>query len=160
MDNTALGLSIAIAIVIILLLTCWGSPQEKNKSKKRCVYEDIERSSLDVPRQSQYGTGVKNREFDARFNSLKNLDSYDDYNAVATYMSLEPEVFESHARYSRDMSRSTTGASMMTVRDDPNDPVKWVGRPPQYRGVTVGYNARELPSDIPDQLRQRTFYPI
>jgi hypothetical protein len=162
MDNVVLGLSVAIAAVVILLLSCWDS-KKKHTSKQASKPVNYPRPSQGqpAPERSDWGTGVQNSEFRDRYKDLTNLAAYDDYNAVAQYMSIEPEVYESHSRYSEDMGRSTSGASMLPVRDDPNDVVPWVGlRKPRYHEAYANPGARQEHSEIPDQMRGNSFYCI
>jgi hypothetical protein len=156
MDKVVLGLSIAIAAVVILLLSCW-----KGKKKSTSNNAVTKSQGSPAPARSTWGTGVVNSESRARYKDLTNLAAYDDYNAVVQYMAVEPEVYESHARYSQDMGRSTSGASMLPVRDDPNDVVPWVGlRKPKYHDVYANPNARQEHSEIPDQMRGNSFYCV
>jgi hypothetical protein len=152
MDNVVLGLSIAIAIVLVLLLTCWDKSPKKKGSKQQ--------SRKPRPaRKSEYG--ARNRAGKDRYEDLKDLAGYDDYNQVAQYMSVEPEVFESHSMYTADMNRSTSGPSMLSERDDPNDVVPWVGlRKPRYRDVYASGAARQEHSEHPSQMRENTSYCI
>jgi hypothetical protein len=156
MDPVVLGLSVAIAVIIVLLLSC----RDKNSGKKaEKPARKPARSNDDSQARSDWGSGVANRKLANQYGDLADLSSYEDYNAVAQYMSVEPEVFESHSRYSRDMGRSTSGASTMSVRDDPNDVVPWVGlRRVDYRSVYAGNNVRQEHSEIPDQMPQRGSY--
>jgi hypothetical protein len=159
MDTVVLGLSVAIAAVVILLLSCWKTkPVAKGSSRAAA---QVVRQRGAAPQKSDWGSGVKNRESADRYRDLADLNGYDDYNSVAQYMSIEPEVYESHSRYSEDMGRSTSGASMMPVRDDPNDVVPWVGlRKPKYQDAYSNPGARQEPSDIPDQMRSNSFYCV
>lgn len=155
MDPVVLGLSVAIAVVVVLLLSCWDG---KAKKPAHHAVPKLPKPQPG-PEKSDWGTGVKNREMANRYNDLANLAAYEDYGSVAQYMSVEPEVFESHARYSEDMGRSTSGASALSVRDDPNDVVPWVGlRRPDYRGAYSGRGVRQDHSEIPDQMPMKTSY--
>lgn len=157
MDNVLLGLSIAVAIVSILLLNCW------KKDEKKSVVVKMVKVSPPQPSEpkSDSGTGVQNREFNNRYKQLSNAVAYEDYGEVAQYMSVEPEVYESHARYSEDMNQSTSGASMLPERDDPNDVVPWVGlRKPRYRDVYSGENVRQDHTETPDQMRNNSYYCV
>ncbi len=161
MDNVVLGLSVAVAIIVVLLLSC------RDKKKKRQTRTPVKMQRPGPIKQvshedrSDYGTGLHNTEAAARYNELADLVSYDDYNSVAAFMSVEPSVYESHARYSADMGRSTSGASMLPVRDDPNDVVPWVGlRKPKYQSVHAQDGARQEHSEIPDQMRASTYYCV
>jgi hypothetical protein len=160
MDLAVLGLSIAVALVLLLLYKCWmpknkstnDSPPMRNKQSKR---------HADNNNVSEYGRGVQNKQFRDRYGSLAELDGYDDYNSVVQYMSIEPEVYHSQAKYTKDMGRSTSGASMLPVRDDPNDVVPWIGlRRPKYRDVYSSDGARQDHSEIPDQMRSNSSYCI
>lgn len=162
MDNVVIGLSVAIAAVVILLLSCWNN-KKKHNSKRTApkLMVKPKAQGQPAPERSEWGTGVQNAEFRDRYKDLTNLAAYDDYNAVAQYMSVEPEVYESHSRYSEDMGRSTSGASMLPVRDDPNDVVPWVGlRKPRYQDVYSNPGARQEHSEIPDQMRSNSYYCV
>lgn len=163
MDNVVLGLSVAIAVVLVLLLSCWkGKPKKQAPAKSVAVAPALScnKKDEDIIDKAQYGTGVDNRQAANRYSNLNNLQGYDDYNSVAQYMSLEPEVYDSHNRYADDMNRSTGGASLMSVRDDPNDLVPWVARKPFYQDVYVQPGARQEHSEYPDQMREKTYYVI
>ena len=157
MDSVVIGLSVAVAIVVILLLSCWNK-KAVHPSRRARPSTQSTKYSVD---KSDTGSGVDNVKSQARYNDLANLASYDDYSTVAQYMAVEPEVYESHARYSQDMGRSTSGPSMLPVRDDPNDVVPWVGlRKPKYQDVYSQPGARQEHSEIPDQMRSNSFYCI
>lgn len=159
MDNVALALSVSIAVVLILLMSCWDKKPKKSNQRGpgRAVYRDIASAVQD---RSEYGTGLKNVRAGNRYNNLRDkLAGYDDYGQVAQYMSLEPEVFDSHNQYSSDMNRLSLGPSTMAERSDPNDVVPWVGlRRPDYRSTSASAGARVEHSEIPDQqFRQNSF---
>lgn len=157
MDLAVLGLSIAVALVLLLLYKCWTPKVDAPRSTPKA------QRPTKAPKNnvSEYGRGVQNKQFRDRYGALAELDGYDDYNSVAQYMSIEPEVYDSQAKYTKDMGRSTSGASMLPVRDDPNDVVPWIGlRKPDYRGVYSSNGARQDHSDIPDQMRVKSFYCI
>ena len=118
MDSVSIALGFAIVVVLILLMTCFKNKHPKTKKKRQV---------LPSTATSEYGTGVVNEEFNKRHDNLLRVDGYDDYTQLAQYMSVDPEVYESHARYTADMNRSTSGPSMLPERDDPNDVVPWVG---------------------------------
>jgi len=161
MDNVVLALSVSIAVVLLLLVSCWKSDKKKSarKSPARAQYAPLKQEQSD--QVSTTGTGLVNRRADARLNELSSLSGYDDYGQVAQYMSVEPEVYESHSRYSSDMNRSTSGPSYMSERDDPNDVVPWVGlRKPKYQDVFAGDDARVDSSEAPDQMRKPSYYMI
>lgn len=162
MDNVVLSLSVAVAAIAILLLSCWDSKKKKTpKSEDNSAPVLKSTQGQPPPERSEWGTGVQNTEFRDRYKDLTNLLAYDDYNAVAQYMSVEPEVYESHSRYSKDMGSSTSGASMLPVRDDPNDVVPWVGlRKPRYHEAYANPGARQEHSEIPDQMRGNSFYCV
>ena len=163
MDSVVIGLSVAVAIVIVLLLSC----KNKKTTHKGSHASNKKRVTVRAPKRgksyehSEYGTGLDNTASNNRYQDLAGLASYEDYNAVAAYMSVEPEVYESHARYSDDLGRSTSGASMLPVRDDPNDVVPWVGlRKPKYQDAFVTDGARQEHSEIPDQMRGNSYYCV
>jgi hypothetical protein len=157
MDLSVLGLSIAVALVLLLLYKCWYPQEKSSRAAPRSAQRAVKRSN----NVSEYGRGVQNKQFRDRYGALATLDGYDDYNSVVQYMSIEPEVFESQAKYSRDMGRSTSGASMLPVRDDPNDVVPWIGlRKPKYQDVYSSGNSRQDHSEIPDQMRTNSFYCV
>lgn len=160
MDNVVLALSVSIAVVLLLLLSCWKG--NKKKSTRKLVAQEDDASGSEQSNQvSPTGTGLLNRRAEARLNELSSLRGYDDYGQVAQYMSVEPEVYESHARYSSDMNRSTSGPSYMSERDDPNDVVPWVGlRKPKYQDVFAGDDSRQDHSESPDQMRKPSYYMI
>lgn len=163
MDNIVIALSVAIAIVVIMLLSCWD---RKADQKPRRVADShprrkIIRPVVDNGQKSKYGTGLLNKQANNRYADLANLAEYSDFNSVAQYMSVEPEVYESHARYSTDMGSSTSGPSMLPERDDPNDVVPWVGlRRPKYQDAYAAPDARQEHSEIPDQMPTGNTYII
>ncbi len=162
-DTVTLALAASVVIVLVLLLSCWDDKKSKPKQNTSSPNPPKYRPPAPSPgpERSDWGTGVENNKFRNRYQDLTDLVGYDDYNAVSQYMSIEPEVYESHARYSDDMGRSTSGASMLPVRDDPNDCVPWVGlRKPKYHEAYSAPGARQEHSDIPDQMRGASFYCV
>lgn len=162
MDNVTLALSVSIAVVLVLLYSCWGKKPKKNKqscNKPNPAHHDLPSS---IQNKSDTGTGLKNAEARARYDTLRNnLTGYDDYGQVAQYMSLEPEVFESHDQYSNDMNRLSLGPSTMAERSDPNDVVPWVGlRRPDYKSTSASSGARVEHSEIPDQQYDQKVFSI
>lgn len=159
MDNVVLALSVSIAVVLLLLVSCWKG--NKKKSARRSSNSQAQHRQAYDEQESKTGTGLLNRRADQRLNELSNMSGYDDYSQVAQYMSVEPEVYESHSRYSSDMNRSTSGPSYMSERDDPNDVVPWVGlRKPKYQDAYAGDDARVDHSESPDQMRKPSYYMI
>lgn len=155
MDHVTVALSVSIIVVLVLLYSCSG---KKKKRGSRNVRVRHQRPNIDV---SEYGSAVSDRAANSRYQDLSNVVGYDDYNEVAQFMSVDPEVYDSHARYSNDMNRCTSGPSMMSVRDDPNDVVPWVGlRKPRYHDVYASPEARQEHSEIPDQMRESTTYQL
>ena len=173
------GLSIAIVVVVILLLSCWNKPMHQRQKlnrpnlvqqphvqhrrrQMRPAHQHLKPDQIDenILSKSEYGSGVYDEKSSKRYEELSNIQGYDDYNTVVQYMSVEPEVYDSHERYSKDMGRSTAGASMMSVRDDPNDVVPWVARKPFYQDSYSQAGARQEPSEYPDQMREKTYYVI
>lgn len=161
MDNVVLALSVSIAVVLLLLLSCWKGDKKKSVRKSPANVQRAPARQSSSNQLSRTGTGVLNRRADERLDELSNLTGYDDYGQVAQYMSVEPEVYESHARYSSDMNRLTSGPSYMSERDDPNDVVPWVGlRKPKYQDVYAGDDSRQDHSESPDQMRKPSYYMI
>lgn len=164
MDNVVLALSVAIAVILVLLLSCWDGKPKKSKPRRRVVDNNAmppAREGMESTPHSLVGQGAVNRKATNRYNKLGDLAGYDDFNAVAQFMALEPEVFESQERYSNDMNRSTSGPSMLSETDHRNDVVPFVGlRRPDYQGVYADQTARVEHSEIPDQMPMRTSYVI
>ena len=157
MDSVGVVLSIAIVLVVILLLRC-----RNKKPVNPTVIHQMVAGPTPVSPKTTVGTAKQNKDFQERYKELANMSGYEDYGAVAQYMSLEPEVYESHARFSDDLGASSPGASMMSVRDDPNDTVPWVGgiRPRYHDIFSSGIGAVSEPSETPDQLRGNSNYCI
>jgi hypothetical protein len=161
MDNVVICLSVGVAIAVVLVLSGWTNKSPSVDGLQGGHQKAAPTKSATATEKSEYGTGLHNTEAAARYKELADLVSYDDYNSVAAFMSVEPSVYESHARYSDDMGRSTSGASMLPVRDDPNDVVPWMGlRKPKYQDAYVQSGARQEHSEIPDQMRTATSYVI
>jgi hypothetical protein len=108
---------------------------------------------------SSYGTGVKNRQLAQQYANLSDLKSYESWNEVAQYQSLEPEVFESHDDYAGSIGISNSGASALTMRSDDNNVVPFVGlRRPDYHSTYAGPDARQQHSEFVDQMPASTHY--
>jgi len=159
MDNLVLGLSVSIAVVLIFLMTSWKDP---NKNSVNGMHNHPKNVEVDnnILNESEFGTGVQNRKMEARQADLAGIESYDDYNSVAQYMSIEPEVYASHNNYTNDINSSTTGPSTLSVTDHPNDINPWLVRKPFYHDAFPQPGARVESSEYPDQMRKKTFYPI
>lgn len=156
METVTIALGVSILVVFVLLMSCWKSKPKKSGCGKNNspVYQDLQ----PMKDLSSYGTGVQNRRAAQRQRDLSGLKGYDDYNQVAQYASLEPEVFESHEEYSKDINRSTSGASMGSVRSDDITGTPWVARRPQYQDVPIyGVMAQEH-STYKDQLPDNNHY--
>jgi hypothetical protein len=172
MDSGQLILAIVVVVLIVLLLRCRNDDKKVGTAVTAVVAAAATKGSgtgggeaapaePTGPPKSDWGTGVDNRQFNARYKELSNVDKVDDYNEIVQHMALEPEVYESHRRYTSDIGRTTSGASMLPVRDDPNDTVPWIGlRKPRYRDVYTGPNARQETSEYPDQQRANSFYCV
>ena len=66
---------------------------------------------------------------------------------------IDSSVVESHREFTDETQHRTTGASVETVRDDPNDIVPWIGlRRPDYHGVFADKDARVTHSEDPRQM--------
>ncbi len=110
---------------------------------------------------SDTGTGLINQQLDSQYADLQNLKSAGGWNQIAQYQALEPEVYKSHEEYSQDMNRSTSGASMMTIRTDDNDINPWIGlRRPSYYGTYPADDARVTATEVPTQMPTPTRYLI
>lgn len=144
MENVEIILAIAITIVIILILVFWNSPDKKHRRRRRPSAQSIR--FPDLVRIAKKDT--------VRMNAAGNFD----YNDVAQYMSLEPGIFESHRQYTQDMNASTSGPSMLPERDDRNDLIPWVFRPPDYRSVYADETARQVQTEEPSQMASRQYY--
>ncbi len=161
--TVGLGAAVAaVAIIALLLVVCAregmfskkGSNEEVSEGMKAEAQEELNKVKL-----SDWGTGLKNRQLSRQYADLENLKEYDDYNEVAQYSALEPEVFKSHSEYTTDLQASTSGASMMSVRSDPNDVNRWIGlRRPDYHSVWAAPDARVDHSEFPDQQATTTRY--
>lgn len=164
MDNVALALSVSIAVVLVLLYSCWGKKPKKSARQQPCGNSNVAHRDLPsaVQQRSDTGTGLTNANARNRYDNLRdNLSGYEDYGQVAQYMSLEPEVFESHGQYSNDMNRLSLGPSTMAERSDPNDVVPWVGlRRPDYKSTSASEGARVEHSEIPDQQYDQKVFSI
>ena len=72
--------------------------------------------------------------------------------------SLEQSVFDSHKEFVEDSYISTQGPSSVNVeRDDEVGPVtRWGLRRVDYTSIVPGDDARQVPSEYPDQVEQTT----
>lgn len=168
MDTIAVSLGISVLVVLVLLTSCWTGPKGRRQApcrdtgaailaRQRAANAAADEGQFD----SDWGTGVKNRQMAAQYQELQNLTGYDDYGQVTQMASLEPDVFSSHEEYTKDINRSTSGASNMAVRSDPNDVVSWVGlRRPNYSSTYPASDARITSSESVDQMPSQTRYLI
>ena len=165
MDNVAIALSVAIAIVLVLLVTCW-----KKKSKKTVMIagsgsssstEGMAAANEPDTYHTDTGTGPINTAARQRYKDISSgINAYQDYNQVAQYMSLEPEVFDSNNRYQQDMSQYYQGPSNLTERSDPNDINPWILRRPNYQAVYSDATVRVDSSESPDQMSINNKYVL
>jgi hypothetical protein len=166
MDEVVFGLTVAIFIVLFMLFSCWCKSDKSNKdyfaNNSKNLSDDLEIKVKDenILEYSEYGVGVENRKSLAREEDLKNVTDYEDYNEIIQYMSIDPEIHQSHNNFTSDIGISTTGASMRSTTDHPNDLNSWVLRPPNYRDASVQEGARQEPSEYVDQMRDRNYYTI
>ncbi len=168
MDNVVLGLSVAVAVVLVLLLSCWKSDKPKKRSSNSCasaVALDRKAAKMGARARAEndffkapYGTAVLNRQGNERYSELLDLEGYDDFGSVAAFMSLEPEVFDSHNNYSKDMGRSTSGASMMSEFSHSSDVNPWLVRRPDYQSAYAQPGVRTEHSEFPEQMPTRSYY--
>ncbi len=147
MDNISIALSVAIAVVLVMLYNCWKSPNQR-RARRGCSQEGMSSK----PEESDWGSGVQNKKFEQSTEELKDLVGYADYNSVMQYQALEPEVFESHKQYSKDMNKFNMGPSAMSETSHDNYAVPWVGlRRPDTHSVYADENARVVHSEYVDQ---------
>jgi hypothetical protein len=165
MENSTIALGVATLVVIVLLMSCWEKPKEtvpktKYPPRQRRVrrpppacYQVREEAVQDL-QMPRYGQGKKKMQLDQQYESLKHLEQ-GDYDTVVQYMSLDPEVFESHSNYSNDIGIANRGASSMTVRSDSNDIVPWVGLfRPDYHSVYADPTSRTDHSQFVGQMEK------
>lgn len=164
-STTAIALGLATLVVLILLMSCSGKSKPKPKltcsrpsrPSRPVVYRDLD-SSYDS-QISPWGQGVENRRRYQRGRDLGKLSGYDDYNSVAQYQSLDPEVYESHEEYSANIDVSSSGASSMSTTSHDNYPVPFVGlRRPDMHSSYAGDDARQQHSEYADQMPANTNY--
>jgi hypothetical protein len=182
MDSSVLALSLAVVVVLILVVSCSSHCNEYFKSGKKVVCREEDGSSnlvLNPPplavsplanasegdNTGQYwsdtGSGLMNQQLASQYSDLQNLKGYGAWGEVAQYQALEPEVYESHEEYTDDMNRVSSGASMMTIRSDPNDVNMWRGlRRPDYHSIYAASDARVDHTEVPDQMQSQTRYLV
>lgn len=160
MDTVGLSLIIAIVIILMLLTNCWNS-NDSGVKEGLSPLANFKEGDNTGQFYSDTGSGLINDQLAKQYADLENLTSYGSYNQVAQYSALEPEVYSSHENYSNDMNRSTSGASMMTIRSDPNDVNMWRGlRRPDYKSIYPADDVRVDSTEIPDQMETATHYLI
>jgi hypothetical protein len=164
-DATTIALGFSTLVVLILLMSCTGST--KSKSTSSCdrqapavvIYQDLD--SSDDHQRSKYGRGEENRNDAQRNRDLQDLAGYDDYNSVAQYQSLEPDVFESHDEYSSNIGVASHGASALSTTSHDNYPVPFVGlRRPDMHSIYADKSARQQHSEYADQMPTRSSYML
>lgn len=165
------GVAIALLIVLIVMVLWTCTREKRNKDMSNyCNNYVAGDNSTDVNmsdnknltpgtrhQRSEFGSGYQSRNLDSNYADLiNNEESTDDYNNMMQKMSLESEVSDSHKRFVKDVTRSTSGAAgaSMTVRSDDNDINPWVGlRRPRYRTpASANSDARTVHSEYPDQM--------
>lgn len=138
-----------------------NSTRHSKKAVKTPLFSESDLSQDEnILEHAEYGQAVENNNMIERQAQLTDLKSYDDYNSVVQFMSLDPDVYDSHNKYTVDMGNSTTGASMLSTTDHPNDINPWILRKPNYHDAFVQPGARQEPSEYPDQMREKTYYVI
>jgi hypothetical protein len=106
------------------------------------------------------GTGLINQQLASQYADLQNMVP-GDWNQMSQYQALEPEVYASHDEYVADMNRSTSGASMLTIRSDDNDVNPWVGlRRVDYHSAYPADDVRVDSSEVPSAMPAATRYLI
>jgi len=144
---------VVILVIAVIVLLCY---QAKNKEEGLSNFNNVgDVTALDTgnPQLSSAGRGVEMRKADNQSELLnKNLQGYDDFNSVAQFMALEPEVYENQQEYTENVV-GTSGASALSVRDDSMDINPRVGlRLIDYQDVFSGYDSRTVSSEYPDQM--------
>jgi hypothetical protein len=149
METISIALGLAILVMFVLLMSCW-------RPAKRSSCRAGKKEGMEL---SDSGTGVENRKMNKRYEDLMAVDDYDDYNEVVQYAALEPSIFESHNEYSKDINRSTSGASLGSVRSDDMNYVPWVGlRRPKYQDIEADGSSRQDISVYKDQLPESNYF--
>ena len=106
---------------------------------------------------SNWGSGVKNRQLDKQYDNSINSNINSDYNSFMKNISLEPEVYDSHNEFSDNVGIANSGASHLPVKSDNNDIVKpWGLRRVNYHDVFALPDARVVHSEHPDQMYKHT----
>ena len=149
-----------VIIVIVCVLLCRKSGffkkrggKSSDKGRKRVVTRKVVKSGFDV--------ADTNAQLNAQLEMAKQLQGYDDYSQVTQLVGLEPEVFQSHAEYTADLNRSTSGASSMSIRSDDGYFIPFVGlRRPDLQSITPSSDARVTSSQDPAQMPTETPYCI
>lgn len=173
MEIVAIALGVAILVILVLLTSCWNSrPRRRNRHRCNEGLSNLPPISVNPlanfaegDNTGQYysdtGTGLINQQLAKQYADLQNLKQPGDWNEESQYQSLEPEVYTSHDEYVADMNRSTSGASMMTIRSDDNDINPWIGlRRPDYHSVYPADDARVDSSETPSSMPSATRYLI
>ncbi len=141
-------LSVVVAVVIIIIVVI-SLASTNNLTSGFSSMMGIESSTT-----SDTGRGLLDRNSDARYNKLvNNMASYGSYEDVMKYEALEPSIFESHHQYTKDIGNFNLGPGKLAERSDSNDLVKHIGvRRADYYGVNLDDSARQVPSEIQDQM--------
>jgi len=161
------ALIISILVMLILLFSCSNkshanryTSRHTHRHAHRHAHDDLD-DDLDSREISKYGQGEKNREFRRRTHRVDKLKDYDDYNDVIQYESLDPEVYQSHDEYSKNVGISSNGASALSVTSHDNYPVPFVGlRRPDMQSTYARTGARTEHSEYADQMPGTTNYLI
>jgi hypothetical protein len=165
-ELTTIALCVATLVVLILLMSCAGSPKRRSgpsyHRQNQCGREGMQDlDSISDHQLSNYGRGEENRNADQRNSDLQDLDGYEDYNSVAQYQSLEPEVYESHEEYSGNIGVASHGASALSTTSHDNYPVPFVGlRRPDMHSIYADTSARQQHSEYADQMPSHTSYTL
>jgi hypothetical protein len=177
METLAVSLGVAIFVMLILLTSCWNSGSSfaghchRNNSyegmQSGCNSVSVNKLADDATGDNtgqfwaDTGTGLINQQLSSQYNDLQNLDSYQDWSQVSQYQALEPEVLASHQEYTHDINRSTTTASIYTIRSDDQYPVSFVGlRRPDLHSTYAADDARTTHTEVPSQMPSKTSYLI
>lgn len=144
-----MGLALLIVIVIILIVCAKNNHQNESKIVKE-VASSVSQAAANegaVPADNKLTTDkLAMSTFESNVNIATATES-NTWSEDIQNMALDPGVKKSHTRFVEDRLKVSNGASQLSERDDRYDVNNWVGlRPPNYKNVKVGKDARTVPS--------------
>jgi hypothetical protein len=183
MNEFEIALLVVLVIILILLLwRWWKSSKDKciKECQSKCgAYKEMMASKFKPAGYSAVNPSHK-LHFRTKHDGYIGMqhgpgsDSYDSYIAASESMSASPHgltdeglidqemlrnmglnhgVLKSHKQYLTDSLKRTSGASLQSVRDDPNDVVTRIGlRQPQYHVAKTEAGARTVSSEYHTQM--------